>query len=391
MNHPLPTSLLSNHFSIYVHIPWCVHKCPYCDFNSHSLKNKSINEFEEIYTQAVIDQVSNSEIRKNKIIPSIFFGGGTPSLFSPNSIEKILLSISDKYTLEKDCEITLEANPGTIDQSYFKGYKKVGINRVSLGIQSFNDIHLKSLERIHDRNQALSAALQAREIFDNINLDLMYALPNQTMSELDKDVNQALSIEPEHISYYHLTIEPNTMFHKFPPNQPSDDVSADMGDLIAHKLENFNYQHYETSAYAKPNKECKHNLNYWKFGDYLGIGAGAHSKITSNNEQQYRFMCFMNPSQYINGVKDNNFFIESKKINDNEVAFEFMMNALRLNQGFTKRLFEEKTKLNMEKIRNELSDAKDKKFIIETDDMIKPTQLGRNFLNELLQIFMRDD
>ena len=211
MSLPIPKRLLSNHLSIYVHIPWCVHKCPYCDFNSHSLKNKPINEFEEIYTQAVIDQVSNSEIRKNKIIPSIFFGGGTPSLFSPNSIEKILLSISDKYTLEKDCEITLEANPGTIDQSFFKGYKKVGINRVSLGIQSFNDIHLKSLERIHDRNQALSAALQARDIFDNINLDLMYALPNQTMSELDKDVNQVLSIEPEHISYYHLTIEPNTM------------------------------------------------------------------------------------------------------------------------------------------------------------------------------------
>jgi oxygen-independent coproporphyrinogen-3 oxidase len=247
------------------------------------------------------------------------------------------------------------------------------------------------LERIHDRNQALSAALQAREIFDNINLDLMYALPDQTISELDKDVDQALSIDPEHVSYYHLTIEPNTMFHKFPPHQPSDDVSADMGDLIAHKLENFNYQHYETSAYAKPNKECRHNLNYWKFGDYLGIGAGAHSKITSNNEEQYRFICFMNPSQYMNGAKDNNFFIESKKINDNEVAFEFMMNALRLNQGFTKKLFEEKTKLNIEKIRNELSEAKDKRFIIETDDMIKPTQLGRNFLNELLQIFMRDD
>jgi oxygen-independent coproporphyrinogen-3 oxidase len=181
------------------------------------------------------------------------------------------------------------------------------------------------------------------------------------------------------------------MFHKFPPNQPSDDVSADMGDLIAHKLEKFDYQHYETSAYAKTNKECRHNLNYWKFGDYLGIGSGAHSKITLNNEQQHRFICFTSPSQYMKGAKDNNFFIDSRKINDNELAFEFMMNALRLNQGFAKRLFEEQTKLNIEKIRNELSEAKDKKFIIETDDMIKPTQLGRNFLNELLQIFMRDD
>jgi oxygen-independent coproporphyrinogen-3 oxidase len=374
-----------------VHIPWCVHKCPYCDFNSHGLKNKSINEYEEIYTEAIINQVSTSQISSNSIIPSIFFGGGTPSLFSPSSIEKILLSISDKYALKKDCEITLEANPGTIDQRFFKGYKKVGINRVSLGIQSFNDKHLKSLERIHSSKQAFSAALEARAIFDNINLDLMYALPNQTIAELYKDVNQALSIEPEHISYYHLTIEPNTLFHKFPPNQPNDDVSADMGDLITHKLENFNYQHYETSAYAKKNKECKHNLNYWRFGDYLGIGAGAHSKITSNNEQQHRFICFKSPSQYMNGAKDNNFFIESKKINNNEVAFEFMMNALRLNQGFTKRLFEEKTKLNIEEIRYELSKAKDKKFIIETDDMIIPTQLGRNFLNELLQIFMRDN
>jgi len=389
LNLPIPTSLLSNHLSIYVHIPWCVHKCPYCDFNSHSLKNKSINEFEEIYTQAVIDQVSNSEIRKNKIIPSIFFGGGTPSLFSPNSIEKILLSISDKYTLEKDCEITLEANPGTIDQSYFKGYKKVGINRVSLGIQSFNDIHLKSLERIHDRNQALSAALQAREVFDNINLDLMYALPNQTMSELDKDVNQALSIEPEHISYYHLTIEPNTMFHKFPPNQPSDDVSADMGDLIAHKLENFNYQHYETSAYAKPNKECKHNLNYWNFGDYIGIGAGAHSKLTTNDTIR-RYVCHKNPKYYISEARKNNYVNDERLLSANDRIFEFMMNALRINNGFITNFFEERTNLPIKKIEKELSIAKDKELIEEINGRIKPTLLGQQFLNELLQIFLKD-
>lgn len=374
-----------------MHIPWCVHKCAYCDFNSHGLKNKSIKEFEEIYTQAIIDQVTSSHNSNDRIIPSIFFGGGTPSLFSPNSIEKILLSISNKFTLKEDCEITLEANPGTIDQNFFKGYKSIGINRISLGIQSFNNKHLKSLERIHDSNQAISAALKAREIFNNINLDLMFALPNQVMSDLDNDIEQILSIEPDHISYYHLTIEPNTMFHKFPPNQPSHDVSADMGDLIAHKLKNFNYQHYETSAYAKKNKECKHNLNYWKFGDYLGIGAGAHSKITSNNDQQHRFICFKNPKQYINGAKNGNFFIETKKITENAIVFEFMMNALRLNKGFTKKLFEERTKINIKEISNELSEAKNKKFIIETDDMIKPTQLGRNFLNELLQIFMRDN
>ena len=380
----------NEHISVYVHIPWCVHKCPYCDFNSHGLKNKSIAEHEGAYTKALINQIISTQTKSNKIVHSIFFGGGTPSLFSPNSIEKILQSISDKFTIKEDCEITLEANPGTIDQAFFNGYKQVGINRISLGIQSFNDKHLKYLERIHDKRQALLAAEQARNIFSNINLDLMFALPSQTNNELKEDINSALSIEPDHISYYQLTIEPNTAFYKFPPSQPNEDDSADMADTVANILSNFNYKHYETSAYAKENKECRHNLNYWSFGDYLGIGAGAHSKITSDNGQQQRYSCFKNPTQYIDGAHKNNFFIENKKITMNAIIFEFMLNALRLNQGFPKDLFELRTKLKIESIRDELSRAIDKKFIIETDDMIKPTQLGRNFLNDLLQIFMRD-
>ncbi len=376
--------------SIYVHIPWCVHKCPYCDFNSHGLKNSSIVDHQEIYTSAVTKQIKLAKLNSNIVIHSIFFGGGTPSLFSPIFIDKILTSIYKNFSVKKGCEITLEANPGTIDQNFFHGYKEIGVNRISLGIQSFNDKHLKSLERIHDRNQAINAARLARKIFDNINLDLMFALPNQAMSELQEDINTAISIEADHLSYYHLTIEPNTIFHKFPPHQPDEDLSADMGDEVSKKLTNCGYQHYETSAYARDNKECIHNLNYWTFGNYLGVGAGACSKISITNGLQRRLTCYKNPNQYVNEAKNNNFYMETKEILESKIVFEFMMNALRLNQGFTKKLFEKQTKLNIKKIKKELAEAKDKKFILETSDMIIPTQFGRNFLNELLQIFMKD-
>ena len=381
----------SDHLSIYVHIPWCIHKCPYCDFNSYALRNKSIKDNEGVYTESLIEQIKTSNLSSDKVIHSIFFGGGTPSLLAPQTIDRILNCISNKFFIKDDCEISLEANPGTIDQDFFKGYKQVGVNRISLGIQSFNDNHLKSLERVHDKKQAIAAAEQARAIFNNINLDLMYALPNQTMHDLQNDIDTALSISPDHISYYHLTIEPNTFFHKFPPRQPSLDDSADMSDVIANSLTKKDFQHYETSAYAKQNKQCRHNLNYWKFGDYLGIGAGAHSKITLKKNQRQRFTCFKNPTKYISCIENKNFFSETKFITKNSLIFEFMMNALRLNNGFEKNLFEKQTNLKIASIHKELSEAKDKKFIIETSDMIKPTKLGRNFLNELLQIFMRDE
>ena len=289
--------------SIYVHIPWCIHKCPYCYFNSHELRNSSIEDQEKIYTDALLSQIAISNDYSRRTIHSIFFGGGTPSLFSPDSINRIILAISHKFKLMNDCEITLEANPGTMDKSYFEGYKQVGVNRVSLGIQSFNNGHLKILERIHDKEQAFEAAQWARKLFSNINLDLMFALPNQTQTDLLEDINTALAIKPDHISYYHLTIEPNTIFHKFPPSLPSEDDSADMGDIIIQTLAEHNFHHYETSAFAKEFKHCRHNMNYWEFGDYLGFGAGAHSKITLEDNHQKRFSCYKNPSQYIDSIK----------------------------------------------------------------------------------------
>ena len=376
--------------SIYVHIPWCIHKCPYCDFNSHELRNSSIEDQEKIYTDALLSQIAISNDYSRRTIHSIFFGGGTPSLFSPDSINRIILAISHQFKLMNDCEITLEANPGTMDKSYFEGYKQVGVNRVSLGIQSFNNGHLKILERIHDKEQAFEAAQWARKLFSNINLDLMFALPNQTQTDLLEDINTALAIKPDHISYYHLTIEPNTIFHKFPPSLPSEDDSADMGDIIIQTLAEPNFHHYETSAFAKEFNHCRHNMNYWEFGDYLGFGAGAHSKITLEDNHQKRFSCYKNPSQYIDSIKKNSPFIEEKLLTQNELIFEFMMNALRLNQGFKKKLFSSNTGISLDQIKKELDEAKDKKLLVETSDMIKPTILGQQFLNELLQIFMRD-
>ena len=391
----MTNNLIHNHLddkplSIYVHIPWCIHKCPYCDFNSHELRNSSIKDQEQIYTDALLNQITLSADYSGRTIHSIFFGGGTPSLFSPEAINRIILAISRQFTLANDCEVTLEANPGTIDKAYFKGYKDVGVNRVSLGIQSFNNIHLKSLERIHDKEQAYEAAQWARQLFDNINLDLMFALPNQTKSDLIHDINTALAIRPDHISYYHLTIEPNTLFHKHPPSQPNEDDSADMGDIIIETLKQQDFDHYETSAFAKELKHCRHNMNYWEFGDYLGLGAGAHSKITLTDNQQKRFSCYKNPAQYIENVKKNTPFIEEKLLVKNELIFEFMMNALRLNHGFKKNLFISSTGVSLDQIKEELDIAKDKGLLIETSDIIKPTILGQQFLNELLQIFMRD-
>ena len=391
----MTNNLIHNHLddkplSIYVHIPWCIHKCPYCDFNSHELRNSSIKDQEQIYTDALLNQITLSADYSGRTIHSIFFGGGTPSLFSPEAINRIILAISRQFTLANDCEVTLEANPGTIDKAYFKGYKDIGVNRVSLGIQSFNNIHLKSLERIHDKEQAYEAAQWARQLFGNINLDLMFALPNQTKSDLIDDIKIALAIRPDHISYYHLTIEPNTLFHKNPPSQPNEDDSADMGDIIIETLKQQNFDHYETSAFAKELKHCRHNMNYWEFGDYLGLGAGAHSKITLTDNQQKRFSCYKNPAQYIENVKKNTPFIEEKLLVKNELIFEFMMNALRLNHGFKKNLFISSTGVSLDQIKGELDIAKDKGLLIETSDIIKPTILGQQFLNELLQIFMRD-
>ena len=375
--------------SVYIHIPWCIHKCPYCDFNSHEFKDQNIKNNEEAYTHALLKQIENYNIEPNRPIHSIFFGGGTPSLFSPKAFDTLIKKLENTFGLDKDCEITIEANPGTFDKEHFYGYRDVGINRMSLGIQSFNHTHLKKLERIHSPKEAASAANLAVKIFDKVNIDLMFALPNQSLSDVKEDITKALEIGTSHISYYHLTIEPNTFFYKFPPQLPDEEKSAEIFDLISNELNSAKFEHYETSAYAKKNNQCLHNLNYWNFGDYLGIGAGAHSKLSCEGKIS-RKSCFKNPRDYIKNTNNHKFYDDEKLLSENDLIFEFMMNALRLNKGFNQSLFEQRTNLPISIIDKELSLAKDKKLIIQKNGRIKPTDLGQSFLNELLQIFLKD-
>ena len=375
--------------SVYIHIPWCIHKCPYCDFNSHEFKDQNIKNNEEAYTHALLKQIENYNIEPNRPIHSIFFGGGTPSLFSPKAFDTLIKKLENTFGLDKNCEITIEANPGTFDKEHFYGYRDVGINRMSLGIQSFNQTHLKKLERIHSPKEAASAANLAVKIFDKVNIDLMFALPNQSLSDVKEDITKALEIGTSHISYYHLTIEPNTFFYKFPPQLPDEEKSAEIFDLISNELNSAKFEHYETSAYAKKNSQCLHNLNYWNFGDYLGIGAGAHSKLSCEGKIS-RKSCFKNPRDYIKNTNNHKFYDDEKLLSENDLIFEFMMNALRLNKGFNQSLFEQRTNLPISIIDKELSLAKDKKLMVQKNGRIKPTDLGQSFLNELLQIFLKD-
>ena len=375
--------------SVYIHIPWCIHKCPYCDFNLHEFKDQNFKNNEKAYTHALLKQIENYNIEPNRPIHSIFFGGGTPSLFSPKAFDTLIKKLENTFGLDKNCEITIEANPGTFDKEHFYGYRDVGINRMSLGIQSFNQTHLKKLERIHSPKEAASAANLAVRIFDKVNIDLMFALPSQSLSDVKEDITKALEIGTSHISYYHLTIEPNTFFYKFPPQLPDEEKSAEIFDLISNELNSAKFEHYETSAYAKKNSQCLHNLNYWNFGDYLGIGAGAHSKLSCEGKIS-RKSCFKNPRDYIKNANNHEFYDDEKLLSENDLIFEFMMNALRLNKGFNQSLFEQRTNLPISIIDKELSLAKDKKLIIQKNGRIKPTDLGQSFLNELLQIFLKD-
>ena len=376
--------------SLYIHIPWCVKKCPYCDFNSHEHKEtQNFTDLESIYVDALIKDLEYSlpKIWGRKI-QSIFFGGGTPSLFSGKAIHKILGQVRALTPILYDAEITLEANPGAIDSNHFEAYKEAGVTRVSLGIQSFNDVHLKALGRIHDSNEAKKGIEIAMRHFDEVNLDLMYALPHQTLDEAIDDAKTATSFNTQHLSFYHLTIEPNTFFFKHPPKLPLDDESAVMQETIETILNEHGYQHYETSAFAKPKSQCQHNLNYWQFGDYLGIGAGAHSKLTFHDKMT-RESRYKNPKQYMEKVSKQNMIESETIIHENDLAFEFMMNHLRLIDGFSIQSFEEKTGLNISIIDKELKAAIDKKLISMDHGMIRPTLLGQRFLNDLLSIFLK--
>ncbi|CAM8322199.1 HemN Coproporphyrinogen III oxidase and related Fe-S oxidoreductases [Candidatus Methylopumilus planktonicus] len=376
--------------SLYIHIPWCVKKCPYCDFNSHEHKEaQNFSDLESMYVDALIKDLEFSlpKIWGRKI-HSIFFGGGTPSLFSGKAIQKILSQVRALTPILYDAEITLEANPGTIDTNHFERYKDAGVTRVSLGIQSFNNTHLKALGRIHDSSEAKKGIEIAMHHFDEVNLDLMYALPQQTLDEAIDDAKTATSFNTQHLSFYHLTIEPNTFFFKHPPKLPLDDESAVMQETIEDILSQHGYVHYETSAFAKPKSQCQHNLNYWQFGDYLGIGAGAHSKLTFH-DKMIRESRYKNPKQYMEHIKMQSMIESETIIHENDLVFEFMMNHLRLIDGFSIQSFEAKTGLNFSSINKELKTAIDKKLITMDHEMIKPTLLGQRFLNDLLSIFLK--
>lgn len=374
--------------ALYVHFPWCIRKCPYCDFNSHEPKNG----FDEMaYVDALLRDLEYSlpEVW-GRPLTSIFMGGGTPSLFSPQAMDALLAGVRARMKLHPDAEITMEANPGTFEIERFRGYREAGINRLSIGIQSFNPKHLKALGRIHDGDEAKRAVEIALTHFDNVNLDLMYALPGQTLDEALSDLNTALSYGITHLSAYHLTIEPNTLFAaQTPQNLPDDEVSADMQEAIESCLEAAGFDHYETSAFAKPGRHSRHNLNYWQFGDYVGIGAGAHGKISSH-AGIVRQMRHKRPTAYLKAVAAGAPLQSSQKVARADLPFEFMMNLLRLTSGFESRLFQERTGLPLALIRRQL-DAAQAQGLLDTDGAIlRPTLKGQRFLNDLLTLFLKE-
>jgi oxygen-independent coproporphyrinogen-3 oxidase len=372
--------------SLYIHFPWCVRKCPYCDFNSHEAKGGGFPE-EEYLASLRSDLEMALPLIWGRRIHSIFIGGGTPSLMSAAGLDRLLSDVRTLLPMDTDIEITMEANPGTFEAEKFKSYRASGVNRLSIGIQSFNAGHLKALGRIHDDGEARRAVEIAQANFDNFNLDLMYALPTQTLEQARTDIETAIAFKPPHLSLYHLTMEPNTLFAKYPPVLPDDDASADMQDMIAELTAAHGYGQYEVSAYAQPGHRAKHNLNYWHFGDYLGIGAGAHSKI-SFPHRVLRQARFKQPKAYMEAVKAGNPVQEEVEIGRADMGFEFMLNALRLHEGFDPNLFAERTGLTINAIDKALNAAEAKGLLYRDYRLIKPTELGQRFLNDLQQMFL---
>ncbi|MDX9707471.1 MAG: radical SAM family heme chaperone HemW [Azospira sp.] len=371
--------------SLYIHVPWCVQKCPYCDFNSHEAR-AAIPETE--YVAALIaDLEAALPLVWGRRVVSIFIGGGTPSLLSGEAVDVLLTAVRARLQLAPDAEITLEANPGTAEAARFAAYRAAGVNRLSLGVQSFDDRHLRALGRIHDGRDARRAIELAARHFERFNLDLMYGLPEQTLAEAVADLDTALAFAPPHLSCYQLTLEPNTRFAAEPPALPGMDACADMQEAIEARLANAGYRHYETSAFARPGRECRHNLNYWLFGDYLGIGAGAHGKLTLH-DRVLRQMRWKQPAQYLQQVAAGQPVHEEFAVSADELPFEFMMNALRLVDGFDPALFEARTTLPLFAIDGELRRAEADGLIERSPQRIAPTARGQRFLNELLRRFL---
>ncbi len=420
--------------SLYVHFPWCVRKCPYCDFNSHEARGGIP---EAAYLAALIADLEQSlPWVWGRPVISVFIGGGTPSLLAPETVDALLSAVRARLTLLPDAEITLEANPGTVEAGRFAAYRGAGVNRLSIGVQSLNPRHLAALGRIHDAGEARRAIELALQHFDNVNLDLMYALPGQTLEESCSDIREAAAFGTSHLSAYHLTLEPNTAFHRAPPPLPDADLAAQMQDAVEEALAAHGYGHYEISAFARPGRECRHNLNYWLFGDYLGIGAGAHGKISMPGPAPgprpagstlgvpqggashlhggrvvrgrtnvtpapgvgdgewavsiVRQMRHKHPQAYLQAAESGDAVQESHAVDIEERPFEFMMNALRLTAGFPARLFAERTGLTLDAIRPQLDTAVARNLLEVGAERIAPTEHGRRFLNDLLQLFLRN-
>ncbi|MEY4316868.1 MAG: hypothetical protein RI902_676 [Pseudomonadota bacterium] len=381
--------------SLYVHLPWCLKKCPYCDFNSHEWTNASGELPEQRYLDAICADVEHAlPLIWGRSVHSIFIGGGTPSLFSPQAIDRLLSDLRARLNLEADCEITLEANPGTFEKDRFKAFRSAGVTRLSVGVQSFNDEHLKALGRVHNRAQAIAAVEEAAQAFDTFNLDLMYALPGQTLTQLNDDLDMALSLSPPHLSIYHLTIEPNTVFAKYPPVVPEDDDAYAMLDHITERTAAVGLHRYEVSAYAKDNHRCWHNLNYWQFGDYLGVGAGAHSKL-SFAHRVIRQVRNRDPRLYMEHALDasraERAVAQSNEVARTELPFEFMLNALRLRHGFSLADFSDRTGLPVTAIQSALAEAEAKGLITRDFQRVVPTERGFDFLSDLQALFLPED
>jgi putative oxygen-independent coproporphyrinogen III oxidase len=377
--------------SLYVHLPWCLKKCPYCDFNSHEFRaGDDASTTQDAYIDALFaDLEASLPLIWGRSIQTVFLGGGTPSLFDPEAIDRLVGGIRARVRLAPDAEVTMEANPGTFEKDRFKAFRQAGITRLSIGVQSFDNAHLKALGRVHDRDQALAAVTEAAQVFDTFNLDLMYALPGQTLAGLTQDIQTALSFAPPHISIYHLTIEPNTVFAKFPPALPEDDLAYEMMDRITELTSAQGLSRYEVSAYAKPGHQCAHNLNYWQFGDYLGIGAGAHSKL-SFAHRVVRQVRYREPALYMQQAMKGEPVTQNTEVSRQDLPFEYMLNALRLREGFVLSDFVDRTGLAMTSIQKGLQEAERLGLIDRDLHRVWPTDRGFDFLSDLQALFLSE-
>ena len=375
--------------SLYVHLPWCVRKCPYCDFNSHAQRGEL--PFDAYVAALVADLEHDLPLAWGRTVRTVFFGGGTPSLFPPEAIDAFLQQASSRLRFAPDCEITLETNPGTAEHGKFEGYLAAGVNRLSFGVQSFDDGCLQRLGRIHDSREAEAAVKLAQDAgFDNINLDLMYALPGQTLAMAESDLQRAFGLSPTHVSHYQLTLEPNTLFAARPPaGIPDHDAAYDIQEACQALLAEAGFAQYETSAYAQPGRQCAHNLNYWHFGDYLGIGAGAHGKLTLGARQQIlRRWKSRHPTAYLAKAGTEAAIDGDEYLAPARRAFDYMLNALRLNAGFALEEFEARTGLSRSDIAPQLDEASGKGWLEAGPERVVPTELGRRFANDVIALFL---